>query len=326
MSESKIKVGIVGAAGYTAGELIRILMNHQNVIITSCQSGSQAGSKLYETHKDLIGETELEFSEEIDLTNVDVIFLCKGHGESQKYLDSAQVPERVKIVDLSHDYRLSRDGNDFVYGLPELQKEKIKQSGKVANPGCFATCIQLGLLPAAANHLIESDVHTSGITGSTGAGQALSKTTHFTWRNNNLSVYKAFVHQHLGEIKQSLSQLDNGKDQAIHFIPYRGDFTRGIIITSYFKCSKSLEEVKASYEKYYQNEPFTHVVAQNPDLKQVVNTNKALVYLEKHGDQVMVISVIDNLLKGASGQAVQNMNLIFGLPEYEGLRLKSVAF
>ncbi|MCR9253112.1 MAG: N-acetyl-gamma-glutamyl-phosphate reductase [bacterium] len=326
MSEQKIKVGIVGAAGYTAGELIRILMYHPDVTITGCQSNSQAGKKVFETHKDLIGETSLEFTESIDFTNTDVIFLCKGHGESKKYLESTQVPTDVKIVDLSHDYRLKVEGNEFLYGLPELNLEGIKESNYVANPGCFATCLQLGLLPAAQAGIIESDVHSSGITGSTGAGQALSSTTHFTWRNNNLSVYKAFVHQHLGEIKQSLAQLNGGKVQGINFIPYRGDFTRGIIITSYFKSNTDMKKVKEIYSNFYQSAAFTHLVDQNPDLKQVVNTNKALVYLEQHDEHIMVISVIDNLLKGASGQAVQNMNIMFGLPQDAGLKLKSVAF
>ncbi len=326
MSEKKIKVGIVGAAGYTAGELIRILLHHPHAEITCCQSSSQAGKMVFEVHKDLIGETDLEFVGGVDFNSTDVIFLCKGHGESKKYLDSTKVPAHCKIVDLSHDYRLEAEGNSFVYGLPELNQEAIKNADKVANPGCFATCLQLGLLPAAKAGLIQSDVHSSGITGSTGAGQALSSTTHFTWRNNNLSVYKAFVHQHLGEIKQSLAQVNGGKVQGINFIPYRGDFTRGIIITSYFKCNTNFKEVQEIYANFYKSATFTHLVEQNPDLKQVVNTNKALVYLEQHEDHVMVISVIDNLLKGASGQAVQNMNIMFGLPEKTGLGLKSVAF
>ncbi|MEP4534257.1 MAG: N-acetyl-gamma-glutamyl-phosphate reductase [Cyclobacteriaceae bacterium] len=320
-----VKVGIVGAAGYTAGELIRILINHDSAELVNAQSESQAGKYLYEIHKDLIGETGLRFSDNIDFAKVDAIFLCKGHGESARYLSKTDVPAHVKIIDLSHDYRLKRDGNDFVYGLPEFNKEAITKASKIANPGCFATCIQLGLLPAASAKAIKSDIHISGITGSTGAGQSLSPTSHFSWRNSNMSVYKAFTHQHLGEIGESLHHV-SGEDFPMNFIPYRGNFTRGIIITSYFESSLSQEGANELYENYYADAPFVHVVKSNPDLKQVVNSNKAVIFLEKHGDKLVVISIIDNLLKGASGQAVQNMNLIFGLPETTGLNLKTSAF
>ncbi|MEQ8473318.1 MAG: N-acetyl-gamma-glutamyl-phosphate reductase [Marinoscillum sp.] len=322
---TKIKVGIYGAAGYTAGELIRILINHPNTEIVCAQSGSQAGKKVYDTHTDLIGDTALEFKDELDFEQMDVLFMCKGHGESKVFLEEVTVPDHVKIVDLSNDFRLKTPGNEFVYGLPELNREATKSAGKVANPGCFATCIQVGLLPAAKAGLINSEVHTSGITGSTGAGQSLSATSHFSWRNNNMSVYKAFTHQHLSEIGESLEQL-SGVTHRVNFIPYRGNFTRGIIITSYFDCELSEKEAYEIYEAYYQDHPFTHVVRTNPDLKMVVNTNKALVYLQKEGDKLMVISIIDNLLKGASGQAVQNMNLMFGLEEMTGLNLKSTSF
>ena len=321
----EIKVGIIGAAGYTAGELIRILINHPNAEIHFLQSESQVGKKVYEVHTDLLGDLETKFVDEVDLGSADVIFLCKGHGESKKFLDANTVPASTKIIDLSHDFRLKDQNHDFIYGLPELNREIIKSSSKVANPGCFATCIQLGLLPVAAGGLINGEINVSGITGSTGAGQSLSPTSHFSWRNNNLSVYKAFTHQHLGEIGESLQQLA-GTDHLINFIPYRGDFTRGIIITSYFDFEASEEEAANIYQAYYQDHPFTIVTEINPNLKQVVNTNKAFVHVEKHGDKLMVISVIDNLLKGASGQAVQNMNLIFGLEETIGLRLKPIAF
>lgn len=321
-----IKVGIVGAAGYTAGELIRILVNHPEVDICVAQSESQTGKFVYETHTDLIGDLSLKFSSEIDLHVLDVIFLCKGHGESVKFMQANEVPAHLKVIDLSHDYRLQREGNEFVYGLPELNRNEIIKAHKIANPGCFATCIQFGLLPAAKAKIIQSDIHTSGITGSTGAGQALSTTAHFSWRNNNMSVYKSFTHQHLGEIGESLTQASEGQGYDISFVPYRGNFTRGIIITSYFDTSVGLEEAYQIYDQFYADQPFVHVVKENPDLKQVINTNKSLVYLEKHGKKLMVISIVDNLLKGASGQAVQNMNLMFGLDEQVGLKLKASAF
>ncbi|MGB3465046.1 MAG: N-acetyl-gamma-glutamyl-phosphate reductase, partial [Cyclobacteriaceae bacterium] len=257
---------------------------------------------------------------------VDVLFLCKGHGESEKYLSSNHVPVSVKIIDLSQDFRLQAKNNVFVYGLPELNKPAIKSGNRIANPGCFATSIQLGLLPAAAGGLIKSDIHISGITGSTGAGQSFSRTSHFSWRNNNVSVYKAFAHQHLEEIGESLSKVSSHSKDQISFVPYRGNFSRGIITTSYFRTEADIYEAIAVFQDYYEDHPFVFVTDRNPDLKQVINTNKALVYLEKQDNRLMVISVIDNLLKGASGQAVQNMNLAFGRAETSGLLLKSIAF
>ncbi len=322
---SKLRVGIYGAAGYTAGELLRILLNHPHAEIVCAQSSSQAGNSVSATHTDLIGETELTFQQELDLDQLDVLYLCKGHGESKVYLDQVTVPAQVRIIDLSNDFRLQAPGNDFVYGLPELNREAIKSARKLANPGCFATCIQVGLLPAAKAGLIPSEVHTTGITGSTGAGQSLSATSHFSWRNSNMSVYKAFTHQHLSEIGESLTQ-ESGAIHEINFIPFRGNFTRGIIATSYFDCEVEEKEAYTIYQEYYKAHPFTHVVTGNPDLKMVVNTNKALVYLKKEGKKLLAISIIDNLLKGASGQAVQNMNLMLGLEETAGLGLKASNF
>lgn len=326
MKKTNIKAGIIGAAGYTAGELIRILINHPAIEQIHCQSNSQHGKLITTIHSDLVGECDLSFVKAIDYQLVDVIFLCKGHGESTKFMASESIPEALKVIDLSHDFRLKKSGNEFIYALPELNKLKIEKANRVANPGCFATAIQLGLLPGADSQIIQGDIHVSGITGSTGAGQSLSPTAHFSWRNNNMSVYKAFVHQHLHEIKESLSQASKGKKYQINFIPYRGNFTRGIITTSYFKSDASLENVINIYKSFYKSDPFIHVTDQNPHLKQVVNTNKALVYIEKHDENMMVISMIDNLLKGASGQAVQNMNLIFGFNESTGLKLKPTAF
>ena len=322
---SKLRVGIYGAAGYTAGELIRILLNHPNAEIVCAQSSSQVGKKVHNIHTDLVGDTELAFDAELDFDQIDVLFLCKGHGESRVYLEKANVPSHVRIVDLSNDFRLKTSGNDFIYGLPEMNHEAIKSARKIANPGCFATCIQVGLLPAAKAGIIKSEVHTTGITGSTGAGQSLSPTSHFSWRNSNMSVYKAFTHQHLSEIGESMEQ-ESGAEHHINFVPFRGNFTRGIIVTSYFETEVSEEDAYKVYESYYKGHPFTHVVAMNPDLKMVVNTNKALVYLKKEGNKLLVISIIDNLLKGASGQAVQNMNLMFGLEETAGLQLKASNF
>lgn len=322
---SKIGVGILGAAGYTAGELMRILLNHPEAEVVCAQSESQAGKLVSDTHTDLIGETSITFQAELDFDPIDVLFLCKGHGESRKFMEQVNVPASVKIIDLSNDYRLKATAEGFVYGLPELNREAIVKAGRIANPGCFATCIQVGLLPAAREQLIRSEVHTTGITGSTGAGQSLSATSHFSWRESNMSVYKAFTHQHLDEIGESLTQL-SGDTALVNFIPFRGNFTRGIIVTSYFDTDISEEAAYALYESYYKEHPFTHVTRKNPNLKMVVNTNKAVVYLKKEGNKLLVISMIDNLLKGASGQAVQNMNLMFGLPEQTGLNLKSIAF
>ncbi len=321
-----IKVGIIGGAGYTAGELIRILLNHPQAEIAFVQSSSNAGNLLSDVHTDLLGDTDITFISEPDFSSVDVVFFCMGHGKSKEFLQKNTLPEQVKIIDLSHDFRIKREGNYFVYGLPEMNRELICKSAKIANPGCFATGIQLAVLPLAAAGLISDELHVNAITGSTGAGQAPSATSHFSWRNNNLSVYKAFEHQHLGEIGQSFKQLQPDFIYDINFIPVRGNHTRGIFASVYTKFDGSLEEAVKLYQDYYESHPFVFVSKTNPDLKQVVNTNKAIVYLEKHGNKLMILSVIDNLLKGASGQAVQNMNLIFGLEETIGLNLKGVAF
>ena len=323
--KNKIKAGIVGGAGYTGGELLRILLNHPQVELHFVQSRSHAGHPFETVHEDLAGEDTGMFVED-PLAGADVVFLCMGHGASIKYLEENSFEENTKIIDLSQDFRLKRESNDFVYGLPELNKDAIKTAQKIANPGCFATTIILGLLPLASAGYLKEDVHTSGITGSTGAGQSLTPTSHFSWRNNNMSVYKAFQHQHLNEIKQSIRELQDNFDKAMHFIPFRGNFTRGIMVTSYLKCALSEEEAYELYEEFYKDHPFTYVSKKNPHLKQVVNTNKAIVHVEKHDDQLMVISAIDNLLKGASGQAVQNMNLMFGQDERLGLNLKASAF
>ncbi len=320
-----IKVGIIGGAGYTAGELLRILIYHPEVDITCVQSTSNAGNPVASVHTDLLGDTDLVFSADMDSSKVDVIFLCMGHGKSKEYFAEHQVDASVKIIDLSHDYRLKVEGNDFIYGLPELNREHIKQSSKIANPGCFATAIQLALLPLASAQKLD-EVHVNAITGSTGAGQKPTATSHFSWRNNNVSVYKAFSHQHLGEIKQSLQQLQSGFDKAVNFIPVRGNFSRGIMASAYVTCDLEQDALVQLYKEYYKEHPFVIVSDENPHLKQVVNTNKGIVYVEKIEDKVLVISMIDNLLKGASGQAVQNMNLMFGLEEKTGLGLKSVGF
>lgn len=325
----KIKIGIIGGAGYTGGELLRILVNHPDAQVVFVHSKSQAGKPVYNTHTDLLGDTELTFTGDeynslLEKTGPDVIFLCSGHGESAKFLTENHLPDSVKIIDLSTDFR--DESNGFVYGLPELQRDRIREARRIANPGCFATGIQLALLPLAKAGLLTDAVHVSAITGSTGAGQALSPTTHFTWRNNNISIYKAFTHQHLKEIRQSLTVLQPGFDRAVNFVPYRGDFTRGIMANVYTTFSGSLEEAKVLYRDYYAEHPFTHFSDAPVDLKQIVNTNKCLIHLEKHDGQLLISTVIDNLTKGASGQAVQNMNLIFGLPEDAGLRLKAAAF
>jgi len=329
---TKIKVGIVGGAGYTAGELLRILIHHPNIDIVFVQSESQAGKPIHAIHQDLFHVRDLFFTGKIS-HSADVYFLCKGHGESCKLLEEGSILPEKYIIDLSQDFRISgsnqkitNDFGPFVYGLPELNKEKIKEAKNIANPGCFATTIQLGLLPLAKYQQIKNDVHVSAITGSTGAGQTLSSTSHFTWRNNNMSVYKPFKHQHLAEINQGISCLQSDFPNQIHFIPYRGNFTRGIIATLYMQSDLSENEVKEEYTVFYRNQPFVRVSDENINLKQVVNTNYCLLHLEKIGNQLMIISAIDNLLKGASGQAVQNMNLIFGLDEKTGLNLKGSAF
>lgn len=321
-----IKAGIIGGAGYTAGELIRILVNHPNVEIEFVSSSSNAGNCVTAVHGGLIGETDLVFTDELPLDKVDALFLCSAHGDSKKFLDANKVPESVKIIDLSTDFRHNRDDHDFVYGLPELNRNAIKNAMHVANPGCFATTIQLALLPLAAAGLLTDDVHINAITGSTGAGVKPSTTSHFSWRNNNISVYKAFEHQHLDEILQSVRQLQPDFTKELNFIPVRGNFARGIFATTYVKCSLSAREAEKLYRDFYKDAAFTFVVAENPDMKQVVNTNKAIVHVEKHGEYLLIISAADNLLKGASGQAVQNMNLMVGLDEKTGLNLKSIGF
>lgn len=322
----KIRVGVIGGAGYTAGELLRILVNHPQVEITFINSSSNAGNAIEEVHSGLTGETDLVFTDELPLNSVDVLFLCSAHGDSKKFMEANEIPASVKIVDLSTDYREARADHDFVYGLPELNREAIRKAQRIANPGCFATAIQLALLPLAANGLLTDDVHVNAITGSTGAGVKPSSTSHFSWRNNNISIYKAFGHQHLQEIGQSLRQLQPGMDKAVNFIPVRGNFTRGIYVTSYTKFEGTIDDALKLFTDFYCDAAFTFVVRKNPDLKQVVNTNKGIVYLEKHDDKLLVISMIDNLLKGASGQAVQNMNLMMGLDEKTGLNLKSTGF
>ncbi|MBR8536570.1 N-acetyl-gamma-glutamyl-phosphate reductase [Carboxylicivirga sediminis] len=319
-----IKVGIIGGAGYTAGELIRILLNHPKAEITYAQSTSQAGLPVSSIHTDLVGETELSFVAEADY-EVDVLFLCMGHGRSRSFVEAIPADFKGKIIDLSNDYRLKETADGFVYGLPELNKKRIQKADKIANPGCFATAIQVALLPLAEAGKLK-EVHVHAITGSTGAGQACSGTTHFSWRNNNASVYKSFSHQHLGEIGESLVQLQPAFADAVNFVPMRGNYPRGILASVYLETELEENAAQELYEHYYAAHPFTHVVRNSPDVKQVVNTNRALVSVKKHGTKLHIISVIDNLLKGASGQAVQNMNLLFGLDEAEGLRLKPVAF
>lgn len=321
-----IRVGIVGGAGYTAGELLRIFLNHPHVNIEFVHSSSNAGNKIYSVHEGLFGETDMVFTDQLSFASIDVLFICSGHGESKKFIaeHENEFGKHLKIIDLSQDYR--DESNGFVYGLPEVNKDRIAMTNRLANPGCFATAIQLGLLPLAKNGLLSGDVHTNAITGSTGAGVKPSATSHFSWRNNNISIYKPFTHQHLTEINMTLHSLQPNFDGIVNFIPMRGDFPRGIFVSSYTKCSLSAEEAVALYKEFYKDAAFTFVMEANPDLKQVVNTNKAIVHVEKHDDKLLVISMIDNLLKGASGQAVQNMNLMFGLDEGCGLHFKSLGF
>ena len=355
-----IKAGIIGGAGYTGGELLRILINHPNLEVAFIHSNSNAGNLISDVHNDLLGDTDLRFTNELS-QEIDVLFLCVGHGDAKKFLEANPINDSIKIIDLSQDFRLKKsselkvesiksdeqiltlNSRIFTYGLPELNKENIRTASNIANPGCFATCIQLALMPLAKAGLLKSEVHISATTGSTGAGQKTGATTHFSWRNNNLSVYKAFEHQHLNEIGESLNSLTpalykgegethghphfgEGTGVRLNFIPYRGDFTRGIMASAYLDCDLTLEEAEKLYQDFYADAPFTHISKANIDLKQVVNTNKCLIHLEKHGNKLMILSIIDNLLKGASGQAVQNMNLMFGLDEMAGLRLKAVGF
>lgn len=321
-----IRIGIIGGAGYTAGELLRVLLNHPQAEVVFVNSSSNAGNAVTDVHAGLIGECDFVFTDALPLDQVDVLFLCSAHGDSKKFLDENVVPASVKIIDLSTDYREARPDHDFVYGLPEMKKDQIAKALHVANPGCFATCIQLALLPLAANNLLSAEIHVNAITGSTGAGVKPSSTTHFSWRNDNISVYKAFNHQHLHEIGQSIRGLQAGFDHDINFIPVRGDFARGIFASVYTDFEGTLEEAETLYKDYYKDAAFTFVSKKNVDLKQVVNTNKCVLHLEKHGKKLLILSVVDNLLKGASGQAVHNMNLMFGLDEKTGLGLKPVAF
>ncbi len=316
----KKKVGIVGGAGYTGGELLRLLIHHPYLTISFIHSNSQAGKPVHSIHPDLLGSTDMIFTNE--LGEADILFLCAGHGESKKFLATNSISEETVIIDLSTDYRDESDG--FVYGLPEFQKEKIKKAKKIANPGCFATTIELGLLPLASAGLINKAIHVSAVTGSTGAGQALSSTGHFSWRSHNISIYKPFTHQHLTEIGMVLRK--NQTDQEIHFLPYRGSFTRGIMANMYTETPTNLEEIIEIYQNYYQDSPFVFISDSSLDVKQVVNTNKGFIYLEKFGNQILITSILDNLLKGASGQAVQNMNLVMGWEEDAGLNLKASYF
>ncbi len=323
-----IKAGIIGAAGYTGGELIRLLLQHPGVNLVFAQSNSQAGEPLYRVHADLAGDTALVFVKEPHF-EVDVLFFCAGHGEAKKFVSTHHIPESVKLIDLGNDFRLAADAvtanHRFVYGLPEVNHAHIAKANAIANPGCFATAIQLALLPLAAKGML-AEAFVTGITGSTGAGQGLSSTSHFSWRANNIQAYKTLTHQHLGEIGETLKQLTTTHSPAIHFVPWRGDFTRGIFVSAMVKAGKPLQDMVALYKAFYHEKPFTRVVEEPVFLKQVVNTNKCLIQLEMQGDTLVIHSAIDNLLKGASGQAVQNMNIMYGLEETAGLRLKAGYF
>jgi N-acetyl-gamma-glutamyl-phosphate reductase len=319
----KIRVAIEGGAGYTAGELLRILINHPDVEIKYVNSESHKGHPISDVHKDLFDDSDITF-QDIDFNKVDVVFLCKGHGKGQQFMNETKISDHVKIIDLSEDFR--NESNGFVYGLPELNRERIKNFAKLANPGCFATSIELALLPLAANNLLIDEVHITAITGSTGAGQSLSETSHFSWRNNNISVYKPFKHQHLKEIKPSIKKFQPDFNQAVNMVPIRGNFARGILSSIYTKCNADFETLKKAFLDFYSGHPFIRITEEMPDLKQAVNTNKCILHVEKVDDKVFIVSAIDNLLKGASGQAVQNMNLMFGLDETTGLRLKGIGF
>ncbi|HKZ67090.1 MAG TPA: N-acetyl-gamma-glutamyl-phosphate reductase [Chitinophagaceae bacterium] len=324
----QIKIGIIGGAGYTGGELIRLLIHHPDTVISFIHSRSNVGKSVHAVHQDLLGDTELKFTGELS-DDIDVLFLCLGHGESKKFLTENKIADKIKIIDLANDFRLTHssraEGRNFIYGFPELNRDKIRTAHNVANPGCFATTIQLGLLPLAKAGLLK-DIYTTGITGSTGAGQSLSATSHFSWRANNIQAYKTLTHQHLGEIGESLLQLQAGSSIDLSFVPWRGDFTRGIFVSSTISCDLSIEELYKLYTNFYTGHPFTHISKDPIFLKQVVNTNKAIVQLEKADNKLVVHSALDNLLKGASGHAVQNMNLMFGLEETAGLKLKANYF
>lgn len=323
---NKIRAGIIGGAGYTGGELIRILLNHPDAKIIFVRSKSNAGNPLYAVHQDLLGETEMKFAAEMN-SDIDVLFLCVGHGEAKTFLEKNKISHKIKIIDLSQDFRLGEkiDNREFVYGLPELNKEKIGAANNIANPGCFATAIQLSLLPLAKAGLLE-DIYTTGITGSTGAGQGLNATSHFSWRANNIQAYKTLTHQHLAEIGQSFMQLNPSGKTDLSFVPWRGDFTRGIFISSQIRCNLNIAELRSLYKDYYAGHPFVSLSNESIFLKQVVNTNQCFIQLEKVGTKLVIHSIIDNLLKGASGQAVQNMNLMFSLSETTGLKLKANYF
>ena len=323
---SSVRIGILGAAGYTGGELLRLLLNHPQAEVVFANSESNAGNLVSDVHGGLEGETGLRFTSDMPFDKVDVVFFCFGHGKSEAFLSEHAMPSDVKVIDLAQDFRISAPTHDYVYGLPETHRDTIRGCRHLANPGCFATCIQLAMLPALKAGIISGDIHVNGITGSTGAGQKPSATTHFSWRNDNCSIYKAFTHQHLLEINQTVQELHPGYDGRVLFIPQRGCFSRGIFVTAYAKCDTPIEEARALYREYYGGAAFTHVVDKCPDMKQVVNTNKALVHVDRFEDQLLMVSCIDNLLKGAVGQAVQNMNLMFGLDEKAGLGLKASAF
>lgn len=320
-----IKVGIIGGAGYTAGELLRLLIHHPEVTINLVHSTSHAKEPITKVHRDLLGDTDLVFDGELQF-DVDVLFICSGHGKSKAFVESNPIPENVKIIDLSNDYRIEDGSHKFIYGLPEQNAEDIATAKYIANPGCFATSIELAFLPLAANKLLNKELHVTAITGSTGAGQQPTGTSHFSWKNNNVSVYKAFEHQHLAEIGQTLFAKNKIEEEEIVFLPVRGNFSRGILAMCYTDVDKNIEELTALYEAFYKDAPFVVLSDVNPDVKQVVNTNKCVLYLQKHNNKLMIISAIDNLVKGASGQAVQNMNIMFGLDQTTGLKLKPVAF
>jgi N-acetyl-gamma-glutamyl-phosphate reductase len=331
LGDGGIRVGVIGGAGYTGGELIRLLIRHPYVSVSFINSRSNAGKPVYSVHQDLLGDSKLQFTNELS-NDIDVLFLCVGHGEAKKFFEEHKIDEKVKVIDLSQDFRLNRQSvppggsnRHFVYGLPELNKKQIRSANNIANPGCFATGIQLGLLPLAKAGLLE-DIHTTGITGSTGAGQGLTSPSHFSWRANNIQAYKTLTHQHLGEIGESLKQLQPKGNIDLSFIPWRGDFTRGIFISSQITCEWKIEKLVRLYEDFYADQPFTHLSQDIIFLKQVVNTNKCVLQLEKVGSKLVIHSIIDNLLKGASGQAVQNMNLMFGIDECAGLNLKASMF
>ncbi len=327
-----IKVGIIGGAGYTAGELLRILIHHPQVKISFVHSNSHEGRKIVEAHSDLLGDTDITFTDKIS-TDVDVLFLCLGHSKAIEFLNQHAIPEHIRIIDLSQDFRLNNKHNsqtgvtrEFVYGLPELYRDQVKKAHNIANPGCFATAFELALLPLAKAKLIKSEVHINGITGSTGAGQTLSDTAHFSWRNNNISIYKAFTHQHLEEVRLTLETAAVSTLPKLNFIPLRGNFTRGIFLSAYTDCDLDQNQINSLYKTFYKDAAFTFVANNDISLKDVVNTNKCILRVEKYNEKVLITSVIDNLTKGASGQAVQNMNLMFGIDEKAGLNLKSIGF